>query len=271
MPKDLEEIEWKKFSEFCTIRSKNRAHINNLINYSKKYGNMLFLNPLDFALKFKKLSQEKKSMKRHVLQALAAFSRYLDLKYDVNKYYERFKELRTKSGISWSEEKIPQILVREISKEKVLGILKSINEKKLKATCMLHILTGLRTSEVFYLVKNFDNLKKTKLEKGFVIELSYLRKTKKAFITFLHKDAIKFLQESYIDERSYWNNIRKYGIKPYDFRRIFESIYSNLRSHEVDLLQGRLTTELTVHYTRDLSSIAEKMFGTQENILKKVL
>lgn len=271
MGKELDEIDWKKFSEFCTLRSKNKAHINNLVNYSRKYGAMLFYNPLDFALEFKKLSQEKKSMKRHLLQAIAALSKYLDLRYDTNKYYERFKELRTKSGISWSEEKIPQILVREIPKEKILETIRSVGGKRLKATCILHVLTGLRTSEVFYLIKNFDNLKKTEMGNGLIIEMSYLRKTKKSFVTFLHKDALGLIKESYNDKRTYWKNAKKYGIKPYDFRRIFESIYSNLRSHEVDLLQGRLTTELTIHYTRDISSIAEKVFDTQEKTLKEVL
>jgi len=210
-------------------------------------------------------------MKRHVLQSLAALSRYLDLKYDTNKYYERFRELRTKSGISWAEEKIPQILVKEIPKEKVIDTIRSMGEKRLKATCLLHLLTGLRTSEVFYLIKNFDVLKKTKLDDGLIIELSYLRKTKKAFVTFLHKNAIKLINIAYNDKRTYWKNIRKYGIKPYDFRRVFESIYSSLRSHEVDLLQGRLTTELTVHYTRDMSSITEKIFDVQQKLLEEYI
>ena len=265
------EVDWKKFAEFCGLRSKNRTHIYNLINYSKKYGNMIYSNPMDFALQLKRLSEENKSMKRHVLQSLAAFAKYMDMKEDTEKYYKRFKELRIKSGISWSEEKSPQILVRQIPKEKVLDVIRSVKENRLKATCLVHMLTGLRTSEVFYLVKNFDTLKKTETDKGFIIEMSYIRRTKKSFITFLHKDAVKFLKDTYIDKRSYWNNIRKYGIKPYDFRRAFESIYGNLRSHEVDLLQGRLTTELTIHYTRDISSLAKKVLDAQENVLKEVL
>ncbi len=271
MAAELDDMDWKKFAEFCTLKSKNKAHINNLVNYSKRYGRMLFMNPLDFALEFKKLSQEGKSMKRHMLQALAALSKYLDLKEDTSRYYDRFKELRTKSGISWNEEKVPQILVREIPKEKTLEIIKSISGRRLKATCMIHLLTGLRTSEVFYLVKNFDTLKKTETGRGYIIELSYLRRTKKAFVTFLHKDAIGLLKDAYMDKRSYWNNIKKYGVKPYDFRRMFESLYGNLRSHEVDLLQGRLTTELTIHYTRDMSSIAGKVLSTQEGLLREML
>ncbi len=271
MTKELDSLDWKKFAEFCSLKSNNKAHINNLLNHAKRYGSMLFMNPLDFALEFKKVSEEKKSAKRHMLQALAALSKYLDLKNDTYKYYQRFKELRTKSGISWAEEKIPQILVREVPKERILDTIKSMEERRLKATCILHVLTGLRTSEIFYLVKNFDSLKKTELEKGFIIELSYLRRTKKAFVTFLHKDSMGLLKIAYNNKRSYWDNIRKYGIKPYDFRRMFESLYSSLRSHEVDLLQGRLTTELTIHYTRDMSSLADKILETQKSILKEVL
>ncbi|MEM5801986.1 MAG: integrase [Candidatus Aenigmatarchaeota archaeon] len=270
MQKSLE-IEWKEFAEFCSLKSKNRAHINNLVNYAKKYHELIFLNPLKFALKFKEISQQKKSLKRHILQALAAFAKYLDLKYNTNEYYEKFKELRSKAGISWAEEKVPQFLVNEISKEKILEIIKSIEEERLKATSLLHLLTGLRTSEVFYLVKNFDRLKKSENEKGFIVELAYLRKTKKVFVTFLHRDATNLIKKAFRSKRSYWKNLKKYGLKPYDFRRIFESVYSNLRSHEVDLLQGRLSTELTIHYTRDISSIAERIFSTQEKILKSII
>ncbi len=262
------EVDWKEFADFCSLRSKNKSHVNNLLNYAKKYHWLLYLSPLDFALKIKEIVQNKKSLKRHILQALAALSKYLDLKYNTSDCYAKFKDLRLKAGISWSEEKIPQFLVNEISKEKILEIIKSIKEERLKATSIVHLLTGLRTSEVFYLIKNFDKLRKSNNEKGLIIELAYFRKTKKVFVTFLHKDAISLINKSYKNKRSYWKNLKKYGIKPYDFRRIFESIYTNLRSHEIDLIQGRLSTELTIHYTRDISSIAEKILDAQEKILK---
>jgi hypothetical protein len=264
-------IDWKEFSEFCSLRSKNKTHIRNLVNYAKKYGYLLELEPLKFALKFKEISKDRKTLKRHILQSLAALSRYLDLKYNTDENYKRFRELRIKAGISWSEEKIPQILRNEISKEQVLNILKNVKEERLKATSLLHLLTGLRTSEVFYLIKNFNKLKRSENERGLIIELSYIRKTKKVFVTFLHKNAIPLINKAYRNKRSYWKNLRKYGLRPYDFRRIFESLYSNLRSHEVDLLQGRLGTELTIHYTRDLSSLAKKVLNIQDGILKTVL
>ena len=263
-------IDWDKFKEFVKIRSSNIKHINNIVNYSKKYWRLLFANPLDFALEIKKLSEEKKSLKRHVLQALAAFSRYLDLVYDTDQFYNRFVQLRKKSGITWSEEKIPQIMERQIDKDKILEIVASMDNKRLKATSVIHLLTGLRTGEVFYLIKNFDKLNKTEMLDGLIIELRYIRKTKKAFLTILHEDALPLLKLCYKDKKSYWKGLKKHGIKSYDFRRIFESLYSNLRSHEIDLLQGRTTTELTLHYTRDIENIASKILPVQQKLIEKL-
>lgn len=267
---DLEKVDWEKFKEFLKTKCSNKKHINNLVNYSKKFGYLLFVSPLDFALEMKKITKGKKSVKRHVLQALASFSKFLDLKKDTDEYYKRFKSLRERAEIKWSETKIPQILVERISKEKLIEIVKKIKKRRLFATCILHLLTGLRTGELFFLIKNFENLNKRKVENGYVIELGYFRKTKKAFITLLHEDALKFVKEAYRSEKSYWKNIKEYGIRPYDFRRVFESLYDNLRSHEIDLLQGRLGTELTVHYTRDMESLAQRVLSVQEKILKEI-
>jgi len=263
-------IDWEKFKQFLRIRCSNKKHINNLVNYSKKYGHLLFLPPLDFALEMRKICEGKKSLKRHVLQALAAFSRFLDLEEDTDEHYTRFKMLREKAGIKWGEEKVPKILVEKVSKQKLLNVLKSMKEERLLSTCLLHLLTGLRTGELFYLIKNFESLPKKKIGEGYVIELGYVRKTKKVFVTMLHENALKFLPKAYRNEKSYWKNLKKYGIKAYDFRRVFESVYPELRSHEIDLLQGRTTTELTVHYTRDIEAIASKILPVQKNLIKSV-
>jgi intergrase/recombinase len=264
------EINWEEFKKFCSLKSKNPTHITNLVNYAKKYGYLLEVSPLDFALKIKEITTQKKSLKRHILQSLAALSKYLDLKEGSDKWYKKFKEIRTKAGITWTEEKVPQILQTQINKDEILESIKKM-EERLKATCLLHLLTGLRTTELFYLIKNWEKLKKVELENGFGVELAYIKKTKKAFLTFLHKNAIPFIEKAYKSKRSYWKNIKKYGIKPYDFRRVFESIYSNLRSHEIDLLQGRLGSELTIHYTRDLSGIGKRVFQVQDKVLKEII
>lgn len=266
----LENIDWEKFKEYLFTRSSNKKHINNMLNYARKYYYLLNSNPLDFAIEIKKISEKKRSLKRHILQALANLSRFLDLVNESEVYYERFKQLRKKANISWSEERSPFILKEPIRKEEIIAKINSIKNKKLKATAILHLLTGLRTGELFFLIKNFERLKKIEIGLAFLIELNFIRRTKKVFITILHKDAIKFIQIAYKSKKSYWKNIAKIGIKPYVFRRLFESIYSELRSHEIDLLQGRLSSELVVHYTRDIESLVSKISKMQEKILKKM-
>ncbi len=261
-------VDWEKFKEFLSLKCSNKTHINNIINYSKKFGYLLNLDALNFALEFKKIVGNKKTLKRHVLEALSNLAKFLDLQYGTD-FYKNFVEKRKKAGITWTQEKIPKIISESISLEKLIEITKSF-EKRLKATCILHLLTGLRTSELFYLIKNFENLKKKELNKGYLIELLYLRKTKNVFFTFLHYNALNFLPYAYKSKRTYWNALKKFNLKPYDYRRAFESLYSNLRSHEIDLLQGRASNELVTHYTRDIESLANKVFEVQEKVLEKL-
>jgi hypothetical protein len=262
------EIDWKKFREFLELRSSNKVHINNIINFAKKHYSLLFSSPLDFALEIKKY-KDKKTYKRHLLQALAALAKFLDLQNNTEYYYKNFSELRKKAGISWYEPKLPAIIVNSLDKNKIVETLKYM-PKRLKATCILHLLTGLRTHELFYLIKNFDNLRKKEYKDGYLVEMLFIRKTKKSFFCILHKNAIKYVKIAYRCKRSYWKNIRRFGIKAYDFRRIFESIYDNLRTHEIELLQGRIKEEIVSSYTRDIDNIVEKVLKRQEEILSKI-
>jgi len=264
------EVDWEKFKQFLSLRSSNKTHINNLVNYAKKYGYLLNLSTLDFSIEFKKITENKKTLKKHILQALAAYSKFLDALNETDIYYKRFNELRKKSGISWYIPKIPKILGERINKEEILEKIKYF-PKKLKATAILHLLTGLRTHELIYLIKNFDKFKKMKIEDAYVIEMLFIRKTKKAFLTILNERAIELIKFAYKSKLSYWKNLKQFKLKPYDFRRIFESIYDNLRSHEIELLQGRVNEELIVHYTRDLDSLVRKVSEKQREILNYLL
>lgn len=264
------EIDFNKFKEFLSLKCTNKTHINNLVNYAKKYNYLLNLNPIDFAIEFKKIVNNKKTLKKHILQALAAYSKFLDALYETEIYYKRFNELRKKAGITWYIQKIPKILNENIDKNKIIEIIKFF-PKRLKATSILHLLTGLRTHELIYLIKNFENFKKVKIDDAYVIEMLYIRRTKKTFITILNERAIDFIRIAYKSKLSYWKNLKKYNIKPYDFRRTFESFFDNLRSHEIDLLQGRANEELVVHYTRDISSLVKKVSERQKEILNLIL
>ncbi|MEM0243442.1 MAG: hypothetical protein QXP52_03470 [Candidatus Aenigmatarchaeota archaeon] len=264
------QVDWNKFKEFLSLRCTNKTHINNLTNYAKKYGYLLDLNTIDFSIEFKKITQNKKTLKKHILQALSAYSKFLDALTESDIYYKKFNELRKKSGITWYSQKIPKILDERINKDEILEKIKYF-PKRLKATSILQLLTGLRTHEIFYLIKNFEKFKKIKIEDAYVFEILYLRKTKKTFFTILNEKATELLPIAYKSKISYWKNLKKYNLKPYDFRRIFESLFDNLRSHEIDLLQGRVREELIVHYTRDLESLVKKVSEKQREILKNIL
>jgi hypothetical protein len=81
---------------------------------------------------------------------------------------------------------------------------------------------------------------------------------------------IEYVKLAYRCKRSYWKNLRRFGIKAYDFRRVFESVYDNLRTHEIELLQGRVKEEIVSSYTRDIDNIVEKVLKKQEEILIKI-
>jgi len=130
-----------------------------------------------------------------------------------------------------------------------------------KITALTMFYTGLRSTEIVYLINNIKLLRAIEHDGVMIVELGYERKSKKAWITMLPKQLYDLILESGIQiTTNTISNMRdRKGIHASIFRKSHLAILSSyLAHHEIDLLQGRVSSIIVKHYTKHLREIAEK-------------
>ncbi|MCD6488656.1 MAG: hypothetical protein J7K21_05470 [Desulfurococcales archaeon] len=135
-------------------------------------------------------------------------------------------------------------------------------DSKYKIPVITNFFTGLRPSEVKYMLENWNKLRKIKLNGVYLVVLNYDRGKKKAYITLLPEKLYSIIDNNkpYVLSE-YWNDhVRhKYGINLYIFRKSFIAITSDLLDDaERDLLEGRLRSIQVKHYVKHIRLIAQK-------------
>jgi len=100
-------------------------------------------------------------------------------------FYDSFKVIKTEKNYSPTQ----------LSLDKLKAIFNTIEHKGAKAYFLLLAETGLRTGEVFNL--KIDQVDLTNR----VIAIGKINKTKRAYITFLHKETAEYLKSHYIPYR----------------------------------------------------------------------
>ena len=143
---------------------------------------------------------------------------------------------------------------------------------KWKLAATTDFFTGLRASEIAYMFRNWNVLKKLDLEKTVLITLDYDRDKKKAYITLIPKKLYEILNKYLPLHLSdfYWlDNIREYyGVKISIFRKAFNAITAGyLDESERDLLQGRLSKTQVRHYIKHILEISRKYYEAFEPYL----
>jgi hypothetical protein len=203
--------------------------------------------------------------KANVMKALICLSKHLG-------YYLQFKETLKQYGIRW---------VRPDSFESFVKIMNnnhgdlidwykracSILDENERLYLRFMLLSGLRMSEgiqAFNLIIELHN--RNRLNEYFNEELSmlehykyrqFLRNTKNAYITIIHKDSVMQIANS---KPVSYHAIhcfllrRKINLRIKELRSFFASfmVRRNLISEEVDLLQGRISKSVFVrHYLKE--------------------
>ncbi len=258
----------------------HRNYLNHLYYLVKNYSYVLkdYTKILELDLSYKTLTM--------MITAFKRFNEFLANEYGIvlNIDFEKLKEIaKMKKG----EEKIDIFNFEwEYQKgiiQEALDILKRMKNESLKKRIFLITLffTGLRASEGCYLLNNFSNLRFLKYKETVIIELNYIRRTKKAYLTILPSKLFKKLSEILKNENPSYNlyfieNLNKRNnVKTYIFRKSFVAIASNtMQPHEIDLLQGRMNSILVKHYVRHLKEIAEKYekaFEPYYNLIEFIL
>ncbi len=243
-----------EFKEYLYSRLFNKHDANEVYNTLVKYGLIVLRNPLS-------ISRLRPSTAKRLLRGYAAMRDFLKLmgyKMLISDFLRELRRLIPKTNsIEILDYEIDKSIIDKAIEQ--LHILK--DSKKWLLVHMLAFFTGLRGDEVVYLIKNYKHLRKLYLDKVVVVELNFIRKSKRAYITVFPKELEKHIIK-YMDEIGYRvvDNIRdKKGIGISLYRKVHDAILSEtMKKHEIELLQGKVSNILVKHYTKHIRRIAEK-------------
>ena len=216
----------------------------------RKYGAQVIVKPMIFA-------QLRHHEQKHLLNALAAFRDFCSLlginfAFDIKQLRKLMKKPKMNNILEYEEDK--GII------EKALEMIRNLGCGKWLAVAVVSFFTGLRSTEIAYLINNYDSLKKIVHNGIIIVELGYERKSKKAWITMLPKQIEEYVRIAGHVDRNTINNMKdKRGFNISIMRKSHLAILSDvMMTHEIDLLQGRVSKITVKHYTKHLREIAEK-------------
>lgn len=236
------------------LKDKSNHYAKDLWNYAKRYQHCLFDGDLtEIAL----LSEGKRRM---VLASLSALAKYLGV-------YNQWKECIQRYGIKWigvetKDKRIIQRLTKAIDVNDIYDWVKKVKERRMELSVFMDFMaiSGLRLVEalesynlVIKLAKEgklseyYDSEKE--VLQHFKFREIFLRKGKKALISFVPADLVKRIAESVpvktancIDK-----TVRNSGLHSRfsDLREAHASILTkHLNQNEIDFIQGRVGTSV---------------------------
>ena len=124
--------------------------------------------------------------------------------------------------------------------------------------------TGLRSTEIKYMLDRWYDLRKVEVIEGVVlVELNYDRVKKKCYITLLPKELVPRISEWVRESRlsaNWKDHLRhRYGVRLGLFRKTYHAITArHLDKAERELLHGHLKSIQVRHYIRHIKSIAQR-------------
>jgi intergrase/recombinase len=203
-------------------------------------------------LGIKKLSPR---LQRAVLEAYAALRDFLRL-FDLEVPLDREELVKyidpIKPDLGWEEYSVD--VVEEAQKYLELPHLWA----KERLVCQIAYYTGLRGTEIAYLLKNYGRLPTMEFGNVVAVKLSFYRKKKNAHVTLMPRELYDSLAPTELGKR-FFEHLRTRGVKISVFRDAHVAILSKtMGPHEIDFLQGRIATILVRHYIKHLPEIAEK-------------
>jgi len=206
------------------------------------------------------------SQAHHLLNGLAALRDFIRM----NGYYmeafffdQYIKELRKIAPKRVFNRRIIDEIENKSIIDRALEYIRKVQLGKWRTALLALFFTGLRSTEAAYMFNNYDSLRKLYHYKTVIIELNYIRKSKKAWITII-PDKLEPLIQKYMGEitNNTFKDIRnKKKIQIGIFRDVHLAILSEtMKRHEINLLQGRVSEIDVKHYTKHIRRIAEKYY-----------
>ena len=231
---------------------------------STKYLVRILENPLEM----KKLPYRRA---RGILEAIPAIRDYVLLMYGIKLEINTrlLRKYMPPKQVATVTESILEFELKETGKsiniiDKALEYINGIARRntKYRIPILISFFTGLRSTEVKYMLDNWNSLRKIPLNGVYLVVLNYDRNKKKAYITLLPEKLVQLISKNYpIILTSNWkDHVRhKFNINIGLFRKAWIAITSKyLDEAERDLLQGRLRSVQVKHYIKHIKLISER-------------
>jgi intergrase/recombinase len=277
----FEAIDWQGFEHW--VYSSHRLNVaKDIISYAKRYAHCLLQRDLS------EVAALRKTLRHHVVKALSNLAKFLGV-------YEDYRRLIKSYGIGWkgrtADELIIDRLVKVTSPDEVFNWIREVKKERFELEAFMDFIavTGLRLEEAVssynLIVKlcrenrlgEYYNIEKQTLE-HFKFKDLFIRRTKKAFISFAPKTLVqkiaeqtplksKFMVQKLIQNRGL---VVRFG----DVREAWATFMTQfLRREEIDFLQGRVSANIFMqHYYNPalLGDLQTRVFQGIKEIQTKI-
>ena len=244
-------VNWVSFEDFLRGKCSDRV-IRDRVRYAKKYKHCLFERD------FNELNNVSEGKQKLILKSLSALSKFLGL-------YEEFKRLMNGYGLTWASGKAEDLLISRMNKISTVGDvvnwIKMVEAKNpsLKPLINFMLISGLRFEEAlrsYNLIIELSNEKEldkyyereNELLKHYHFKKYFIRRTKKAFISFVPKNIIaEILGSQKLTKSMVYCKLRRQGfnLRFSDIREYYATFMTKvLNPAEIDFLQGRVSTSV---------------------------
>ena len=245
-------INWEAFERWV-LRDHRKTVARDIVNYAKKYAHYLLSRDL------REVAEVRKTKRTHVLKALSNLAKFLGI-------HDEYRRLIRNYGISWKGRSTDELIIDRLTKVKdpneMFMWIKEVKEKipDLSDFLDLMAISGLRLVEaissynlIIKLAKEgklnqYYNEEKEALE-HFRFKEIFLRKSKKAFVSFVPKDLVERIALNHpIPSRfALQKRLERQGMQGRfsdirEFHGTFMTKY--LKESEINFIHGRVTTSV---------------------------
>ena len=274
-------VNWEDF-EAWLLRDHKPRIARDMVSYAKRYCHYLFER--DFS-ELKLLSDGKR---RHVLKSLSALAKYFGI-------YEDFKRLVRNYGVKWVGKSSADILIERLTKianpNEVFEWIKEVKKacSKLEVFMDFMAVTGLRLNEAVMSYNLIIDLARENRLSEYYSEVNeclehfkfkefFIRRTKKAFVSFIPKELVRRIAENeklksyYAVKKAVHDGVGKQRFG--DIREVHATLLTKyLKQPEIDFLHGRVSTSIFMqHYFNPalISDLKQRVFKAISEIKHKI-
>jgi len=274
-------LNWEDFERYVFNVYRNRNTAKDRIRYAKQFADCLLENNYSRLLE---LSDDKRT---HVMKALSCLAKYLGV-------YENFKKAIRDYGLRWSgrssDERIIDRLTKVINPDQVFEWIRKVKfaNPDFEDFLDLMAITGLRLKEAVKCYNLIINLarqgrleeyynEKNECVEHFRFKELFIRRTKKAFISFIPKSLVqKISKNKPLTVNIPVERVKRQGL-PRKFSDIREAhatfMTKYLRPSEIDFLHGRVSSSIFMRNYFNPALIAdlrERVLRAIEEIKAKI-